>query len=237
MSIRAVILAGGQGRRLLPLTAEIPKPLVVVGDMPILEILIRQLTQQGFDRLTIAVGHLAGQIQHYCGSGTRWDIRIDYVVETAPLGTVGCLGLIDTNDDERVLLINGDTLTDLNMAEVYAEHLTSDALTLCAHPASVPVDFGVLEADGDYLTAYVEKPELKYRVSMGVNVVSTWVIRRYIPAGRRLDTPDLVKQLLAAGDQVRVRETSAFWLDLGRIGDLEAGQAAFRASPTRFLPG
>jgi mannose-1-phosphate guanylyltransferase len=133
-------------------------------------------------------------------------------------------------------VVNGDTLTDLDMGAVYRQHSSADALTVCAQHRGVDVDFGVLEGDGDYLEAYVEKPKLSYRVSMGINVVSTWAIRKYSTSGTPLDTPELVTRLLRAGEPVRVLETPAFWLDLGRIKDLEAGVAAFEAAPRRFLP-
>ena len=236
MSRRAIILAGGKGSRMLPFTITIPKPLVPIGEYPILEILIRQLKRQGFERITISVGHLASLVQSFCGSGERWQIPIDYIFEDQPLGTIGCLGIIPDLTDDRVLVINGDTLTDLQMAETYAQHSTADAITLCAHQRSVEVEFGVLESNDGYLSSYTEKPALTYRVSMGVNVVSTWAIREHIPPGRPLDIPELVRRLLAAGKRVRVREAGCFWLDLGRMKDLEAGQAAFEANPRRFLP-
>jgi NDP-sugar pyrophosphorylase family protein len=236
--VRALILAGGKGSRLRPFTFTIPKPLVPIGDMPILEILLRQLKGQGFDRITVSVGHLAGLIRAFCGNGSQWDIPIDYIYEDQPLGTIGCLArLDDPHGTDRVLVVNGDTLTDMNMAEAYAAHDNRDAITICANRRSVGVDFGVLETDCQgYLSSYTEKPTLHYRVSMGVNVVSTWVVARYIGNGERLDTPDLVRRLQAAGEGVRVLDTEAYWLDLGRLDDLEAGYNAFRADPRRFLP-
>lgn len=235
--MRAVILAGGKGSRLRPFTVTIPKPLVPIGDLPILEILIRQLKHQGCDRITISVGHLAGLIRAFCGNGDPWGIPIDYVYEERPLGTIGCLALIEDLDEDRALVVNGDTLTDLNMAEAYAAHDPADAITICAHRRSVEIDFGVLETASDgQLTSYIEKPALSYRVSMGVNVLSTWAIAQYIPQGARLDTPDLVRKLLDAEQRVRVLDTDAYWLDLGRMTDLETGVAAFEENPRRFLP-
>ena len=180
--MRAVILAGGKGSRLRPLTVTIPKPLVPIGDLPILEILIRQLKHQGFDRITISVGHLASLIRAFCGDGEPWGIPLDYVYEEQPLGTVGCLGLIrDLERDDRVLVVNGDTLTDLYMADVWAR-TTAGRLTICAYRRVVEVDFGVLDADASgRLSDYREKPVLHYQVCMGVNVVSSWVIERHIP--------------------------------------------------------
>jgi NDP-sugar pyrophosphorylase family protein len=235
--MRAVILAGGKGSRLRPFTITIPKPLVPIGDLPILEILIRQLKSRGFDRITISVGHLASLIRAFCGNGEPWHVPIDYLYEDQPLGTIGCLGLLEDLTDDRVLVVNGDTLTDLNMAEVYAAHDGKDAITVCANRRSVEIDFGVLETGSDgYLSAYTEKPVLSYKVSMGVNVLSAWAIARYIPRGERLDTPDLVHRLLAQGEGVRVLSPEAYWLDLGRMKDLETGVAAFQADPRRFLP-
>lgn len=237
--MRAVILAGGKGSRLRPFTVTIPKPLVPIGDLPILEILIRQLRRQGFTRVTLSVGHLASLIRAYCGDGERWQIPIDYAFEDRPLGTIGCLGQIaDLAGQERVLVVNGDTLTDVDMASLYAQHRAEDGITLCASRRTVKIDFGVLEVDAEgRLAAYTEKPELSYRVSMGVNVLSGWAIERCIAKGERLDLPELVARLMAGGHTVRVVEPPAYWQDLGRVEDLEAGDADFRADPNRFLPG
>lgn len=251
--MRALILAGGKGSRLRPFTFTIPKPLVPIGEMPVLEILIRQLKGQGFERITISVGHLAGLIRAFCGDGSQWGIPIDYVYEDQPLGTIGCLALLDDLREtdrvlsdrvlpdrilsDRILVINGDTLTDMSMAEAYAAHDGADAITICANRRSVGIDFGVLETDGEgYLSTYTEKPTLHYKVSMGVNVVSAWAVGAYISRGERLDLPGLVEKFLAAGQRVRVREVEAYWLDLGRMQDLEEGERVFRANPRRFLP-
>jgi NDP-sugar pyrophosphorylase family protein len=236
--MRALILAGGKGSRLRPFTFTIPKPLVPIGEIPVLEILIRQLKGQGFERITVSVGHLAGLIRAFCGDGSQWGIPIDYIYEDKPLGTIGCLALLDDlNGADRVLVINGDTLTDIDLAEAYAAHDGRDAITICANRRSVGIDFGVLETDGEgYLASYTEKPTLHYKVSMGVNVVSPWAIAEHIPRGERLDLPELVDKLLAAGQRVRVREIDAYWLDLGRMEDLEEGERVFRANPQRFLP-
>jgi len=236
--VRAVILAGGKGSRLRPFTFSIPKPLVPIGDVPIVEILLRQLKRQGFSKVTMSVGYLASLIRAYCGDGARWDLSIEYLEESEPLGTIGCLAILDDLDDaDRVLLINGDTLTDMSFSDAFAAHHDGDAITLCANRRSVRVDFGVLDVgDQGYLAAYTEKPTLNYRVSMGVNVVSAWAIGKFLRRGEAIDVPEFVERAREAGAGVRVLDVDAYWLDLGRLQDLEKGDALLRAHRERFLP-
>lgn len=224
------------GSRLRPFSFTIPKPLVPIGEHPIIEILVRQLAAQGFDRITVSVGHLQELVRAFCGDGSKWGVDLDYVAEDSPLGTMGCLGLIEDFDDDRVLVVNGDTLTDFDMAAAYRDHDPTAALTICAHRRTVGIDFGVLEVADGMLVDYVEKPNLPYRVSMGINVVSRWAVERYIPGDVRVDLPDLAMRLVGEGSGVRVVETDAYWLDLGRFDDLERGARDFAAHPERFLP-
>ncbi|MGH8872187.1 MAG: sugar phosphate nucleotidyltransferase [Acidimicrobiia bacterium] len=235
--MRAVILAGGTGSRLRPFTFTIPKPLVPIGEMPIIEILIRQLAGQGFDRITISVGHLASLIRAVCGDGSHWGVEVDYVEEEQPLGTAGGLSLIKDLGGAPVLVINGDTLTDLDFAAAVRKHSPEAGITICTNRREVAIDFGVLQvADDGLLLGYREKPTLEYLVSMGVYVVSDWVIEEYIPEGERLDMPDLIRGLIENGHPVRTHDADAYWLDLGRIDDLEQGDSVFRSERARFLP-
>jgi len=235
--MRAIILAGGRGSRLKPFTIAIPKPLVPIGDMPVLEILIRQFKAQGFDRITLSVGYLSTLIEAFCGDGARWGIPLDYVRETEPLGTAGFLSLVDDLTDDRLLVVNGDTLTDLDMASVWREHDINDGATICSNRRSVAVEFGVLQIDdAGRLRSYVEKPELAYDVSIGVNVLSAWAIEQLVSAVEPLDMPDLLARIQGIDRIVRVRHTNAYWLDLGRMEDLEIANEVFAADPKRFLP-
>jgi NDP-sugar pyrophosphorylase family protein len=204
--------------------------------MPIIEILIRQLAHRGFDRITISVGHMAALIRAVCGDGSQWGVAIDYVTEDHPLGTAGGLSLLDDLDGP-ILVVNGDTLTDLDFSVALREHPLEAGVTICTSPREVDVDFGVLEVDQDRrLVEYKEKPTLGYLVSMGVYVISPWVIDRFVPTRQRLDMPDLIRALMDAGHPVRTFESGAYWLDLGRIDDLEQGNSVFNADPSRFLP-
>jgi NDP-mannose synthase len=235
--VRAFVLAGGRGSRLHPFTTVIPKPLVPVGEMPILEVLLRQLKTYGFDRVTMSVGYLAPLIESYCGDGRRWGLALDYVREESPLGTAGALGLLGRVDEDRILVTNGDILTDLDLGAVAREHDVEDAATICANLRTVDIDFGVLHTDErGRLSVYEEKPTLSYEVSMGVNVLSSWAVTEFVQHGQRLDMPDLMRGLVAAGHGVRVRRTGAYWLDMGRMADLEAATEVFTSEPGRFLP-
>jgi NDP-sugar pyrophosphorylase family protein len=169
--MRAVILAGGKGTRLLPYTTVIPKPLMPVGDRPILELIIRQLKHYGFSRVTMAVGHLAELIEAYFGNGNKYGIKIDYSREDEPLGTIGSLSLIDTLDT-TFLVMNGDVLTNLDYLKLVDFHKKNQAVaTIASYNKEVKVDLGILEMDeGFELKDYIEKPTFKYDVSMGIYV-------------------------------------------------------------------
>jgi NDP-mannose synthase len=237
---RAVVLAGGLGMRLRPYTTVLPKPLMPVGDRPILDVIVRQLRHHGFERLTIVTGHLAELIEAFFGDGERYGIAIDYYREDEPLGTVGALALLD-GLDEDFLVMNGDVLTDLSYREFLDQHRASGAAaSVAAHRREVQVSLGVLqfedEADADRLTGYIEKPTYRYEVSMGVYAFAPRAIEQIEP-GVRLDFPDLVLRLLEAGEAVRARRSeNDYWLDIGRQDDYETAMDVFERMRDRFLP-
>jgi NDP-sugar pyrophosphorylase family protein len=236
---RAVILAGGKGTRLRPYTTVLPKPLMPVGDRPILDVVIRQLRRSGFDRVTISTGYLAELIEAFFRDGEQYGIPIDYVREDEPLGTAGALALVE-GLQEPFLVMNGDVLTDLDYARLLADHQASDAVaTIATHSRTVEISLGVLafdDAEDDTrLTNYYEKPQIDYEASMGVYCFSPAVLE-YIDRGRRLDFPDLVLRLIAAGQTVRAWRSDDFWLDIGRPDDYEDAQETFERLRHRFLP-
>jgi len=236
---RAVILAGGLGTRLRPYTTVLPKPLMPVGDRPILDIVVRQLARAEFDRITIATGYLAELIEAFFGDGSRYGIPIDYFREDQPLGTVGALSLIDDLDHD-FLVMNGDILTDIDYGALLERHQRGgQTATIAAHQRDVQVSLGVMrfEQDGDpsVVTDYIEKPSYSYVVSMGVYCFAPRV-KEHIPVGERLDFPDLVLRLIAAGETVRAWRSEDHWLDIGRHDDYEQAQDEFNQLRHRFLP-
>lgn len=237
---RAIVLAGGRGTRLLPYTAVIPKPLMPIGDQPILEIVLLQLAHAGFERVTISTGYRANLIEAVLGDGAELGLAIDYVREDEPLGTAGALAMMD-DADEPFLAMNGDVLTDLDYNELLARHAAGDAcLTIATTTKHVEISLGVLRFAGGVaregpLSDYVEKPSLDFEASMGVYVLSPSVLS-YLEPGRRLDFPDLVTRLLDAGELVQGWRPEAYWLDIGRHEDYEAAVNEFERMRDRLLP-
>ncbi len=225
--MRAVILAGGKGHRLRPYTAVLPKPLVPLGDRPILEIVIAQLRQAGVTRLTLAVGHLAGLIQAYFGDGQRFGVEIDYGIETTPLGTAGPLAMLDGVEDD-FLVMNGDVLCDLDFGAFVRAHREGGGIaTIATYQKSVDITLGVLTVDerGD-VQAYDEKPSRHYLVSTGIYCFRPDVIG-HLHRGEPCDLPVLVRRLIGRGERVATHLFSGYWLDIGRPEDYEAAIDAF----------
>jgi NDP-sugar pyrophosphorylase family protein len=222
MKKQAVILCGGKGKRLRPYTVVLPKPLMPVGEYPILEVIIRQLALQGFDQITLAVNHQAELIAAFFGDGSKWNIAIDYSLEDEPLGTMGPLKLI-RNLPDHFLVMNGDILTDLPYSKFFSNHLNKEAVfSICSHERRDKIDYGVLDANNGQLTGFREKPETTYEVSMGIYMVSRQALDK-IPANSPYGFDQLMLQLLQEQLPVRVEKYGGLWLDIGRPDDyLEA---------------
>jgi len=219
--MKAVILAGGLGTRLAPYTTVFPKPMLPIGEKPILDIIIKQLAYYGFREIIISVGYLAELLQAYFATYNNIPkgVKISFVRENKPLGTAGSLSLIP-KPSEPILVMNGDTLTALDYRELVNFHKEKGGLiTIATHKRHVKIDFGVIHVNGaDELNKYVEKPVLDYLVSMGIYVFEPEVLN-YIEPDQRLDFPELVQKFLSENKKIQGYLTSAFWLDIGRHDD------------------
>ncbi len=238
---RAVVLAGGKGTRLRPYTTVLPKPLMPVGDRPILDIVVRQLKAAGFDRITMATGYLAELIEVFFRNGENYGVPIDYFREQEPLGTVGALSMIDGLGEDDFLVMNGDVLTDIDYAALLEQHTASGAAaTIATKTRDVRIQLGVLvfgdSQDRSRLTGYMEKPKVRYEASMGIYCFSPHVLE-HIEKGKPLDFPNLVGKLIDAGETVRAWRSEDYWLDIGRHDDYEAALDEFEQVRSRLIPG
>jgi len=234
--MKAVILAGGKGRRLAPYTTILPKPLMPIGDLPILEVVVRQLKRDGFSDITMAVGYLAELLMAYFGDGSKWGVRISYSCEEEPLGTAGPLSLVD-GLCEPFLVMNGDLLTTLNFRALWKQHVRNGLVaTLATYQRDVKIDLGVIETDDQgFVQAYIEKPTYHYTISTGIYAFLPEVLE-YIPHGERMDLPQLIVKLLAAGRRVAAYPFAGRWLDIGRSDDYEQAISEFSDHRLEFLP-
>lgn len=217
--MQVVILAGGKGVRLAPLTEVIPKPLVPIGGMPILEFIMRQLRNQGLTRITLAVGYLGELIRAYFGDGSRLGVNLTYSYEAEPLGTAGPLALIE-GLNEPFIVMNADVMSNIDFNELLSFHRTHGGVaTISSYELDVKIDLGVILKDGgSRIIDYVEKPTSKYLVSMGIYVFEPQVLR-FVERNHYLDFPDLIRKLLKNDLPVHHYHFQGFWLDIGRHED------------------
>jgi mannose-1-phosphate guanylyltransferase len=226
--MRAIILAGGEGRRLQPYTFVLPKPLVPLGPRPVLEHLLGWLRDNGVTDVTIAVGYLASLIEAYFAAHPPEGLRLDYLREPRPLSTVGPLSLIRDRLTETFLVVNGDTHTDLNLSAMVALHRQRGAAaTVAVHVRRVPVDLGVVDADeSGRVIGFTEKPALTYTASMGVNLLEPEVLS-LIPDDTPMGFDALILKLLASARPVYAYRHTGFWYDIGRAEDYREAQERF----------
>lgn len=233
--MKAVVLAGGKGTRLAPYTKVLPKPLMPIGDMPILEILLRQIKCAGISDVTLTVGHLAELLRAFFQDGSRWGMHLKYSYEDQPLGTAGPLSLVE-GLDEPFLVCNGDVLTTLNLKSLIDFHRRSGAIaTIASHNRSIKVDLGVIRANQEgRVVDYIEKPAYDFYVSMGIYVFDPGVLK-YIDYQKYLDFPDLVLRLVRTGENVMTYPYQGYWMDLGRVSDYEQAVKDFELLRGQFL--
>ena len=233
--MQAVVLAGGKGTRLAPYTNILPKPLMPIGNMPILEVMIRQMKHAGFEEVILTVGHLAELLQAFFNNGNRYGLKIRYSFEDKPLGTAGPLALVGGLTDTS-LVCNGDVLTNLDLKDLLRFHDEKKGIaTIAMHHRLVNVNLGVIQSnDNNEITDYLEKPSLEYMVSMGIYIFEPAVLN-YIQPNTYLDFPDLVHKLLSAGVKVFGFPFDGYWQDLGNPDDYQQAQQDFESMQSQIL--
>jgi dTDP-glucose pyrophosphorylase len=218
---KVVIMAGGQGKRLYPLTESMPKPMLTIGNVPILELIIRSCKDQGFEKFIISLGHLGDQISNYFNDGSNLDIEIEYVTEDSPLGTAGALSMIAGKVDSPFIVMNGDVLNDINLSDMLNQHEERENIaTVATRTYSHQIPFGVMRVDGDQINRIIEKPVMTEMISAGIYVFEPNVILS-IPQGQFLDMPELLEEIISKNQPVGTYKTDAFWLDIGRHEELD----------------
>ncbi len=218
---RVVLMAGGMGMRLRPLTNDVPKPMLRVGDRPILETIIGQFREFGFGKFSISLNYLAEQIEAYFEDGSRWGVDINYLHENEPLGTAGALSLLKERPKHPFIMMNGDLLTKLNFDKLMKFHEAhSSPLTICAREYSYNVPYGVMETNGDYLERIHEKPQRTELVNAGIYVIDPEVLD-YIQPDERIDITDVIEKLINDNRKPCVFPVHEYWIDIGQKHDIE----------------
>ncbi|WP_210447224.1 nucleotidyltransferase family protein [Vibrio crassostreae] len=221
------IMAGGFGTRLKPLTDNCPKPMLKIGDKPILETVIRSFTKAGFVNFYISTHYMPEQIQNHFGDGSDLGINITYVHENEPLGTGGALGLLpdDLPKDLPLIMINGDVLTKVDFQRLLEFHIDNNAdATMCVREYDYQIPYGVINGEGNKITSMVEKPIQRFFVNAGIYVVSPQVINS-VPKNHHIDMPTLLEQHMNKRNNVLMFPIHEYWLDIGRMDDFNRAQA------------
>jgi dTDP-glucose pyrophosphorylase/predicted transcriptional regulator len=216
-----VFMAGGFGKRLMPLTANMPKPMLPIAGRPILEHALVGLAEQGFHRFHLAINYLGDMVEQHFGDGSRWGVSISYLRETQPLGTAGALSLMPERPEKPFLVMNGDILTKLNFLQLMDAHEAAGCnATMCVRHYDHQIPFGVTRIDGDRLVQIEEKPTMRHFVSAGIYVVEPRALDR-VPQDQFLDMPQLLSGFISEGKGVQVFPITEYWLDVGRHDDMQ----------------
>ncbi len=228
--MKAVIQAGGKGTRLRPYTLVLPKPLMPVGDLPVIEMLLKWLRRNDVDTAYVTTGYLGHLLRNLCGDGSQWGMNIGYSEEPEPLGTVGALHLVREHLDDTFLMLNGDLVTDLDLRAFQAMHKERGGLVSVAVTEKVvKIDLGVIHSKAGVINRFEEKPVMKFKVSMGVYCMEPQVLD-LIPVGVPFGFDNLMHAMLARDMKVNVYEHHGMWMDIGRPEDFERAQDVIRDS-------
>lgn len=219
-----VIMAGGLGSRLRPLTETTPKPLLPIGGRPLLEITITNLARQGFGRFLISLNYKADMFRHFLSDGSRLGVEIDYIEETEKLGTAGALRLLPSRPVAPIMVMNGDILTNFDAQQLLTFHRSLDTIaTLCVREYEWQIPYGVVEIENGHLSSFHEKPTRREFVSAGISMLSPKALD-LIPSSGAFDMPSLMQTIAAAGPPPAVYPLREYWLDIGHLEDFKRAQ-------------
>lgn len=222
-----VILAGGKGSRLMPLTQDTPKPMLPVGGRPMLETIIEGFAQTGFSRFYLSVNYKSELIEEHFKDGSDLGVRIDYIREEQPLGTAGALSRLPQKPDLPVIVMNGDVLTSVDFEQLVSFHREQKAdATMCVREYDFEVPYGVARTDGTRLVGISEKPVQKFFVNAGIYLLNPDMLD-FIPKDTPFDMPELFERVMAAGMTASVFPLREYWMDIGRLSDFEQAQRDF----------
>ncbi|MCK5110894.1 MAG: nucleotidyltransferase family protein [Arcobacteraceae bacterium] len=222
-----ILMAGGLGTRLRPLTQNTPKPLLKVGNQPILETIINNFSKYGFKNITISVNYKSEMIMNYFGDGSKFDVNISYVHEDDRLGTAGALSLLKNKPNQPFFVMNADLLTNVNFVHLLDYHIVENTnATMCVREYDFQVPYGVIEVDNQQITSIIEKPLHKFFVNAGIYVLSPKVLDN-IPHNTFYDMPTLFDELIKGNQKVLSFPIHEYWLDIGRISDFEQAQTEY----------
>lgn len=233
--MKAVIQAGGRGTRLRPYSLVLPKPLMPVGNLPVIEMLLKWLRRNCIKEVYITIGYLGHLIRSVCGDGNQWDLKITYVEEPEPLGTVGPLQLICEHLDSTFIVLNGDLITDLDIRAFTAFHRShGDILTVATMRKDVNIDLGVIESENGTISGFREKPTMNLIVSMGIYCMEPSVID-LIPNGMPFGFDDLMYAMLDQKTPVRIYKHKGYWMDIGRPEDFLKAQEELQTKQAHMI--
>ncbi len=219
------LMAGGFGKRLYPLTKDCPKPMLRVGDKPILELILQSFIDSGFHNFYVSTHYLPEKIRDYFGNGGKWGVTIKYVHEKSPLGTGGALGLLPQDEiGLPIILMNGDLLARVNYRSLLDFHSRDNATaTVCVREFKTQIPYGVIKGDLGRITSIIEKPTQHFFINAGIYVLSTGLISR-VRSGEVIDMPDLIEREISDGQTVNMYPLHEYWLDIGQMGDFQRAQ-------------
>jgi dTDP-glucose pyrophosphorylase len=222
-----IIMAGGLGTRLRPLTEDTPKPLLKVGNKPILETIVENFAKYGFVNITISVNYMADMIKEYFGDGSKFGVNINYIEETERMGTAGALSLLKNRPQEPFFVMNADLLTNVNFSHLLDFHSYENSVaTMCVREYDYQVPYGVIETDGSNIVSIKEKPVQKFFVNAGIYILSPQIFE-FIPKNKFYDMPTLFNELIKQNLKTISFPVHEYWLDIGRVSDFEQAQSEY----------